>query len=85
MVQCNATGHSGVSSYYGAYRPDLYARQCFHAAVVYGCFKFICMLIMTSGLMLTYEAYVSLGRIEEFLLLENLLEASESGKSNEAQ
>ena len=41
------------------------------------------MLIMTSGLMLTYEAYVSLGRIEEFLLLENLLEASESGKSNE--
>ena len=38
------------------------------------------MLIMTSGLMLTYEAYVSLGRIEEFLLLENLLEASESGR-----
>ena len=43
------------------------------------------MLIMTSGLMLTYEAYVSLGRIEEFLLLENLLEASESDKSNEPQ
>ena len=38
---------------------------------------------MTPGLMLTYDAYVSLERIEEFLLLENLLEATESGESNE--
>ena len=41
------------------------------------------MIDMTSGLMATYDAYVSLGRIEEFLLLENMLEASESDKSNE--
>ena len=40
---------------------------------------------MTSGLMATYDAYVSLGRIEEFLLLENMLEASESDESNEPQ
>ena len=38
---------------------------------------------MINGLMLTYDAYVSLGRFEEFLLLENLLEASESDESNE--
>ena len=31
------------------------------------------MIDMTSGLMATYDAYVSLGRIEEFLLLENML------------
>ena len=36
----------------------------------------------TIGLMLTYDAYVSLGGIEELLLLENLLEASESDESN---
>ena len=40
---------------------------------------------ITIGLMLTYDAYVSLGRIEELLLLENLLDASESGESNEPQ
>ena len=43
------------------------------------------MLNVTSGLMVTYDAYVSLGRIEEFLLLENLLEASKSDESNESQ
>ena len=43
------------------------------------------MIDMTSGLMATYDAYVSLGRIEEFLLLENMLEASESDESNEPQ
>ena len=43
------------------------------------------MLNVTSGLMVTYDAYVSLGRIEEFLLLENLLEASGSDESNEPQ
>ena len=43
------------------------------------------MIDMTSGLMATYDAYVSLGRIEEFLLLENMLETSESDKSNEPQ
>ena len=48
-----------------------------------GVLKVSGMLNMTPGLMLTYDAYVSLGRIEEFLLLENLLEASESGESNE--
>ena len=37
---------------------------------------------ITIGLMLTYDAYVSLGGIEELLLLENLLEASESDESN---
>ena len=42
-------------------------------------------LNMTYGLMVTYDAYVSLGRIEEFLLLENLLKASESDDSNEPQ
>ena len=40
---------------------------------------------ITIGLMLTYDAYVSLGRIEELLLLENLLHTSESGESNEPQ
>ncbi|PFX22997.1 Multidrug resistance-associated protein 4 [Stylophora pistillata] len=40
---------------------------------------------MTNGLMVTYDAYVLLGRIEEFLLLENVLEASESDASNEHQ
>ena len=48
-----------------------------------GVLKVSGMLNMTPGLMLTYDAYVSLGRIEEFLLLENLLEASESDESNE--
>ena len=43
------------------------------------------MLNVTSGLMVTYDAYVSLGRIEEFLLLENLLQASENDESNEPQ
>ena len=38
------------------------------------------MMDMTSGLMATYDANVSLGRIEK---LENMLEASESDKSNE--
>ena len=42
-------------------------------------------LNMTYGLMVTYDAYVSLGRIEEFLLLENLLKASESDESNKPQ
>ena len=42
-------------------------------------------LNMTYGLMVTYDAYVSLGRVEEFLLLENLLKASESDESNEPQ
>ena len=42
-------------------------------------------LNMTYGLMVTYDAYVSLGRIEEFLLLENLLKASESDDSSEPQ
>ena len=37
---------------------------------------------ITIGLMLTYDAYVSLGGIKELLLLENLLEASESDESN---
>ena len=50
-----------------------------------GVIKFSGMLNMTSGLMVTYDAYVSLGRIEEFLLLENLLQASESDVSNEPQ
>ncbi|XP_027046338.1 multidrug resistance-associated protein 4-like [Pocillopora damicornis] len=50
-----------------------------------GVIKFSGMLNMTSGLMVTYDAYVSLGRIEEFLLLENLLQASESDLSNEPQ
>ena len=36
-------------------------------------------------LMLTYDAYVSLGGIEELLLLENLLEASESDESNKSR
>ena len=43
------------------------------------------MLNVTSGLMVTYDAYVSLGRIEEFLLLENLSKASESDESNAPQ
>ena len=43
------------------------------------------MLNVTSGLMVTYDAYVSLGRIEEFLLLENLSKASESDENNEPQ
>ena len=47
--------------------------------------KFDGRLNMINGLMLTYDAYVSLGRFEEFLLLENLLEASESDESNEPQ
>ena len=50
-----------------------------------GVIKFSGMVNMTSGLMVTYDAYVSLGRIEEFLLLENLLKASESDESNEPQ
>ena len=41
------------------------------------------MVNMTSGLMVTYDAFVSLGRIEELLLSENLLEASENGESSE--
>ena len=41
------------------------------------------MVNMTSGLMVTYDAFVSLGRIEELLLSENLLEASESSESSE--
>ena len=40
---------------------------------------------ITIGLMLTYDAYVSLGGIEELLLLENLLEASESDESNKSR
>ena len=50
-----------------------------------GVIKLSGMLNMTDGLMVTYDAYVSLGRIEEFLLLENLLKASESDESNEPQ
>ena len=50
-----------------------------------GVLKFIGMLNLTPGLMVTYDAYVSLGRIEEFLLLENLLEVLESDESNEPQ
>ena len=49
-----------------------------------GVIKLSGMLNMTCGLMVTYDAYVSLGRIEEFLLLENLSKASESDESNEA-
>ena len=37
--KCNANGHSGVSNYYGAHSPDTHTRQCFYAAVIYGCFK----------------------------------------------
>ena len=40
-----------------------------------GVLKLSGMIDMTSGLMVTYDAYVSLGRIEELLLLENLLQA----------
>ena len=60
-------------------------------ANVFMLLSFMGVLIMsgmwnvTSGLMVTYDAYVSLGRIEEFLLLENLLKASESDESNEPQ
>ena len=50
-----------------------------------GVLKLSGTLNVTSGLMVTYDAYVSLGRIEEFLLLENLLQASESDDSNEPQ
>ena len=50
-----------------------------------GVIKLSGMLNMTYGLMVTCDAYVSLGRIEEFLLLENLLKASESDESNEPQ
>ena len=50
-----------------------------------GVLKLSGTLNVTSGLMVTYDAYVSLGRIEEFLLLENLLEASKSDESNESQ
>ena len=50
-----------------------------------GVLKLSGTIVMTSGLMVTYDAYVSLGRIEEFLLLENLLQASESDVSNEPQ
>ena len=50
-----------------------------------GVLKLSGTIVMTSGLMVTYDAYVSLGRIEEFLLLENLLQASESDASNEPQ
>ena len=42
-------------------------------------------IVMTYGLMVTYDAYVSLGRTEEFLLLENLLQASENDESKEPQ
>ena len=35
-----------------------------------GFLKLSGMIDMTSGLMATYDAYVSLGRIEKFLLLE---------------
>ena len=50
-----------------------------------GVLKLSGTLNVTSGLMVTYDAYVSLGRIEEFLLLENLLQASENDESNEPQ
>ena len=50
-----------------------------------GVLKLSGTLNVTSGLMVTYDAYVSLGRIEEFLLLENLSKASESDESNEPQ
>ena len=50
-----------------------------------GVIKLSGMLNMTYGLMATYDAYVSLGRIEEFLLLENLSKASENDESNEPQ
>ena len=50
-----------------------------------GVLKLSGMLNVTSGLMVTYDAYVSLGRIEEFLLLENLSKASESDENNEPQ
>ena len=60
-------------------------------ANVFMLLSFMGVLIMsgmwnvTSGLMVTYDAYVSLGRIEEFLLLENLSKASESDENNEPQ
>ena len=50
-----------------------------------GVLKLSGTLNVTSGLMVTYDAYVSLGRIEEFLLLENLSKASESDENNEPQ
>ena len=46
-----------------------------------GVLKLSGVIDMTSGLMATYDAYVSLGRIEEFLLLEDMLEAIESDES----
>ena len=48
-----------------------------------GVLKFYGMLNITNGFIGTYDAYVSLGRIEEFLLLENLSEASEDDESKE--
>ena len=50
-----------------------------------GVLKLSGVIDMTSGLMATYDAYVSLGRIEEFLLLEEMLEAIESDERNEPQ
>ena len=48
-----------------------------------GVLKFYGMLNITNGFIGTYDAYVSLGRIEEFLHLENLSEASENDESKE--
>ena len=48
-----------------------------------GVLKFYGMLNITNGFIRTYDAYVSLGRIEEFLHLENLSEASEDDESKE--
>ena len=50
-----------------------------------GVLQFSGTIVMTYGLMVTYDAYVSLGRTEEFLLLENLLQASENDESKEPQ
>ena len=43
------------------------------------------MFNLTNGFLGTYDAYVSLERIEEFLLLENLSEASEDDENKEHQ
>ena len=48
-----------------------------------GVLKFYGMLNITNGFIRTYDAYVSLGRIEEFLHLENLSQASEDDESKE--
>ena len=85
VIQCNATGHSGVSNYYGTYWSDPHARQYFYASVVYECYKIAWHVEYDIWFNSNAWRLLSLGRIEEFLLLENLLKASESDESNEPQ